>query len=123
MPSNPLHLDGQDLRDRPLIERREQLRELIGSHATETGAIQFSDHVVGSAAQVFAAAERLGLEGIVSKKATSRYRSGPTKAWLKTGAWSLAPFTLVGAGLDRRGVPVASLPGIRKRDLPSPARR
>jgi bifunctional non-homologous end joining protein LigD len=104
-----LHLDGEDLRDQPLIERRERLRELTVGHAIESGAIQFSDHVVGPGAEVFAAAERLGLEGIVSKKAASRYRSGPTSAWLKTKAWSVEPFTLLGAKLDRRDVPVALL--------------
>jgi ATP-dependent DNA ligase len=38
------------------------------------------------------AAEKLGLEGIVSKRQDSFYRSGPTKEWLKvkTAAWRAA---------------------------------
>jgi ATP-dependent DNA ligase len=39
-----LHLDGQDLRSRPLLRRRELLQGLIGD---EGGAIQFSHHVAG----------------------------------------------------------------------------
>ena len=35
-------------------------------------------------AAFFAAAVKHGLEGIVSKRAASRYRSGPSKAWIKT---------------------------------------
>jgi bifunctional non-homologous end joining protein LigD len=117
-----LHLDDNDLRDQPLIERRERLRGLIGGRA-KTGPIQFSEHVVGSGAQVFAAAERLGLEGIVSKKATSPYRSGPTKAWLKTKVWTVGQFTLIGASLNRRGVcRWRSSPPMRKRGSASPAR-
>jgi bifunctional non-homologous end joining protein LigD len=38
----------------------------------------------GSGASVFAHVCRLGLEGIVSKRVDAPYRSGPSKAWLKT---------------------------------------
>jgi ATP-dependent DNA ligase len=45
--------------------------------------IQFSASVTGEGAIVFAHACELGLEGIVSKRAGSRYRSGPSRNWLK----------------------------------------
>jgi bifunctional non-homologous end joining protein LigD len=42
--------------------------------------IQFSEAFEGDAAAVFRVVERMGLEGIISKRADSRYRSGPSKA-------------------------------------------
>ena len=101
-----LHLDGEDLRQRPLIERRALLRKLIGRKATRS-PIQFSDHVVGGGGAFFAAAEGMGLEGIVSKRATSRYKSGPSRAWLKTKCWTVGEFVMLGTELDRNGAPVA----------------
>ena len=74
-----LHLDGEDLRFRPLIERRARLQEIV----PDGGAIQLSAHVEGDGAAFFAQADRLGLEGMVSKKASAPYRSGRTESWLK----------------------------------------
>src|SRR5262245_61388654 len=76
-----LHLDGQDLRRRPLMERRELLRKLI--RPDKRSPTQFSDHIEGDGATFFKAAAELGLEGIVSKRAASRYHSGPSRSWLK----------------------------------------
>ncbi|HET7382993.1 MAG TPA: hypothetical protein VFJ59_10450 [Pseudolabrys sp.] len=47
------------------------------------GGIQYVEHVEGDGAEMFAAACRLGLEGIVSKKINAPYRSGPSKSWIK----------------------------------------
>ena len=46
-------------------------------------AIRFSEALTAEGAIVFDYACKLGLEGIVSKRAGSRYRSGPTRNWLK----------------------------------------
>jgi ATP-dependent DNA ligase len=73
-----LHLDGQDLRRTSLMERRAALRKLI--ELDPRLPIQSSDHGV----VFFKAAAELGLEGIVSKRATSLHRSGSSKNWLKT---------------------------------------
>jgi bifunctional non-homologous end joining protein LigD len=70
-----LHLNGKDLLSAPLVERRETLRRFLEGAARDR-AIHFSEHIEGSGAEVFAAAERMGLEGIVSKRAASRYVSG-----------------------------------------------
>jgi bifunctional non-homologous end joining protein LigD len=75
-----LYLDGKDIRARPLIERRAALVKLIGDAA---GAIQFSHHVEDGGKAFFAAAEKLGLEGMVSKRASAPYRSGRSESWLK----------------------------------------
>ena len=46
--------------------------------------LPFSEALAAEGAIVFAKACELGLEGIVSKRAGSLYRSGPTRNWLKT---------------------------------------
>jgi ATP-dependent DNA ligase len=38
--------------------------------------------------KLLAAAERMGLEGIVSKRRDSRYRSGRSDQWRKTKSWT-----------------------------------
>ena len=70
-----LHLDGEDLRKLPLIERRARLEKLLGARNPKS-PLQFSDAVGGDGAKFFAAADQLGLEGIVSKRKNSRYYSG-----------------------------------------------
>jgi bifunctional non-homologous end joining protein LigD len=76
---NLLHFNGQDLRGRPLMERRALLTKLV----KQGSPLQLSDHIDGDGARFFKAAAELGLEGIVSKRAVSRYRSGPSRSWLK----------------------------------------
>ena len=44
----------------------------------------YSEALAIEGALVFAKAREFGLEGIVSKRAGSRYRSGPSRSWLKT---------------------------------------
>ena len=47
-------------------------------------ALRFSEHMEGADGEaMFRHACGLGLEGIVSKRATSRYRSGRCAAWVK----------------------------------------
>jgi bifunctional non-homologous end joining protein LigD len=76
-----LALDGQDLRARPLEERRELLQRLLRD-ASAVG-IEFSDHATGDGERMFHAACRMGLEGIVAKRRDSRYSSGRSRHWLK----------------------------------------
>jgi bifunctional non-homologous end joining protein LigD len=75
-----LSLNGADLRQRPLEERRDKLSPLV--HGIDN--ILFGDALVAEGALVFAKACKLGLEGIVSKRAGSRYRSGTSRQWLKS---------------------------------------
>jgi ATP-dependent DNA ligase len=72
--------DGNDLRRKPLVERKALLRNLLLS---SKGGIQYVEHTEGDGAKMFAAVCNLGLEGIVSKRLTSLYQSGPSKAWIK----------------------------------------
>jgi DNA ligase D-like protein (predicted ligase) len=74
-----LHLDGADLLRRPLDERREQLPRMV-----EGSGLLLSATLPGTAAEIVAAVGRLGLEGIVAKRADSRYEPGVrSDAWRK----------------------------------------
>jgi bifunctional non-homologous end joining protein LigD len=78
-----LYYDGYDLRAAPLTARKELLAALLRKLAPKAGAIRASDHVVGSGKSVFENACKLGLEGIISKKADAPYRGGRGRDWLK----------------------------------------
>ena len=67
--------NGDDLRRRPYVERKAALRKLL-RHGR---GIQYVEHAEGHGDRLFAAACKLGLEGIVSKKLDAPYRSGPSK--------------------------------------------
>jgi len=71
-----LMADGDDLRRRTYVERKAALRKLLRG---ERG-IQYVEHAVEHGDELFTAVCKLGLEGIVSKKLDSTYRSGPSKA-------------------------------------------
>ncbi|HET6765514.1 MAG TPA: DNA ligase D, partial [Longimicrobiaceae bacterium] len=78
--------DGRDLRDRPLVERKARLAELIAAlPAARRGApgVRYSDHVLGSGDAFHAQACRWGLEGIISKRADAPYQSRRTRDWVK----------------------------------------
>jgi bifunctional non-homologous end joining protein LigD len=73
--------DGEDLRARPLEERKARLAALV---AGSRGALRYSDHVIGGGARFFELACRSGLEGIVSKRRDAPYLPGRGRAWVKT---------------------------------------
>ncbi len=75
-----LHLDGQDLLDRPLVERKAVLERLVGD---SRGVIRYAPHVDGSGPAAFREACRIGLEGIVSKRRDGKYRAGRNTGWVK----------------------------------------
>jgi bifunctional non-homologous end joining protein LigD len=79
-----LHLDGQDLSELPLEERKRALEEVVVGRKKTPGLIRYSEHVVGGGADFFKHACRLGLEGIVSKQADGPYKKGRTTGWLKS---------------------------------------
>jgi bifunctional non-homologous end joining protein LigD len=72
--------DADDLRGRPLVERKAALAKLL---IRSRGGIQYVEHAEGHGEKMFAAVCDLGLEGIVSKKLNAPYRSGPSRAWVK----------------------------------------
>ena len=95
-----LHLDGKDLRQHALSERRASLKNLIGDDAENR--IQFSDEFDGDGAALFKACAENELEGIVSKHSLAPYRSGRSKTWLKTKCFTESTFVVIGTDRDRK---------------------
>ena len=101
-----LHLDGMDLRQLPLVVRRERLAAVSRNrgwwpHPVQRGA-------AGTPSQIFDVVDQAGLEGIVTKRADSKYRSGRTRDWLKIKSFEEAEFDLVGVRRER-GKPAMAL--------------
>ncbi|MBS4084345.1 MAG: non-homologous end-joining DNA ligase, partial [Rhizobiales bacterium] len=104
-----LELDGEDLRKRPLTERKKLLKKLLHS-AIGKSPLAFSEHIVGGGADVFARACDLKLEGIVSKRADAPYRSGRSSNWLKSKCGMEQEFVIIGwRPSDKVGRPFSSL--------------
>jgi bifunctional non-homologous end joining protein LigD len=84
-----MHRDGADLIALPLAERRRRPeRLLVQSEVSRLHVVRSFD----DGAALFIAAERHGLEGIVSKRQASPYSSGPSRDWVKVkaAAWRAA---------------------------------
>jgi bifunctional non-homologous end joining protein LigD len=78
-----LWLDGQDLRDRPLEERRDLLESLL---ANEEAPLALAERIPGPGERAYGEARRRGLEGLVAKREGSRYEGRRSRSWLK---WKL----------------------------------
>src|SRR3984957_15643439 len=74
-----LEIDGEDLTERPLVERRALLTTAIRPSA----ALQHTDAWRDDSQGRFAAACRSGWEGLIAKRADAPYVAGPSKDWLK----------------------------------------
>jgi bifunctional non-homologous end joining protein LigD len=74
-----LRLNGADIRQNRIEDRQTALKRLVA----RAESILFSEAFKAEGALVFAKACELGLEGIVSKRTGSRYRSGNGRQWLK----------------------------------------
>jgi bifunctional non-homologous end joining protein LigD len=89
-----LHLDGRDLRSRPLIERKALLAEVV--RAATVPRLLFVDHIDGGGDLLFDAVREYGGEGIVAKRRSGSYRPGPSREWLKTKCSEVAEFVITG---------------------------
>jgi ATP-dependent DNA ligase len=77
-----IELNGDDLRRDPLAVRKATLASLL---ARAGPGLRFNEHMdERDGPLVFAHACKLGLEGIVSNRKDSRYRSGRSPDWIKT---------------------------------------
>ena len=103
-----LEIDGEQLLDRPLTERRERLEQLID---LRTKIVQLSV-AFGDGEALLTAAEEQQLEGVMAKKASSRYAEGRrTRDWLKIKTHGEQEFVIVGytKGEGRRAHSFGSL--------------
>jgi len=90
------YVDGYDLSAAKLTDRKAALHGLIDPLIDETSPIQLSEHIEGDGDALFAQASRMGLEGIVSKKADSRYQQSRSTTWVKVKRVDIATFVVVG---------------------------
>ena len=94
-----LAFGDRDTRSLPLLERKTILQRLVPS----IGPLRFADHVEGRGADFLRAAQRLGLEGIVCKRASSPYRRGRSADWIKVRFAHADDFVVVGFTAPKRG--------------------
>lgn len=95
----PFH-DGEDLRERPLSERRERLLALLQSHAG--GMVQFSASFDADPHELLASAQEAGLEGLIAKRASAPYRSQRSADWVKLKLGKRQEF-VIGGFTDPKG--------------------
>ena len=67
-----LRLDGKDLRERPLSERKEMLGKLLKN---PPGVIRFSASLGEDAEELLGRAREIGLEGLIGKRKNSQYEN------------------------------------------------
>ncbi len=99
-----LALDGADLREHRLIDRKETLEALMRDAPKN---LFYSRHVRGKAKESFSAACEAGMEGIVGKKADSVYSGTRNGDWIKLKCDKRQEFVIGGytlSGKKTRGV-------------------
>ena len=102
-----LALDGADLRQRPLIQRKGMLEDLMKEAPR---SLHYSQHVRGNGKESFAAACELGMEGIVGKRADSVYSGTRNGDWIKLKCDKRQEFVIGGYTLtDKKTSGVSSL--------------
>jgi bifunctional non-homologous end joining protein LigD len=94
--------DGKDLRGLTLLERKKRLKEILPRHKF----VAFSGHRKEKGKTFFKEAERQGLEGIMAKRADSKYLSGArTDDWLKIKTSKRQEVVIAGFTAPRRTRP------------------
>lgn len=98
-----LALEGADLTDLPLHQRKRLLAKLLRGR----GLVRLLDHIEGRGTELLALCETQGLEGVVAKKGDAPYRFGPRRSsdWVKFKREREEEFVVVGfiEGTGSRG--------------------
>ncbi len=95
-----LFKDGEDLRELPLISRKEILKKYI--RGISHSHIRYSDHVLKKGKAFFKEAAKARLEGVMAKKIVSTYQSRRSKDWLKIKT-TLRQEVIIGGFTEPRG--------------------
>ena len=74
-----LYLNGYDLRQAALVERKQLLESIL----TPTAVLRYSEHFPGAGDAMLQAAQETGVEGLMAKRASSRYESRRSSDWIK----------------------------------------
>ena len=93
-------LGGMDLRAVPLVNRRAVLKALLEGRESET--VRFNQSFEAAPTSLLSAACRMGLEGVMVKRADAPYVSGRTETWMKLKCQHRQEFVVVGF-TDRSG--------------------
>jgi len=88
-----LHLDGVDLRGAPLAERKKKLLALIGS---SSAPLHYSEHFTEPGRTMLAHVCKMGLEGVISKRADAPYEAGRGSGWVKAKCTLRQEFVVLG---------------------------
>jgi DNA ligase D-like protein (predicted ligase) len=97
-----LALDGRDLRDASLVERRKVLESVV----PDAGFVRCLDYLEDDGTPLFDMCRRERLEGVIAKRAASPYRSGiRSDDWVKMKCQQDEDFVVVGytRGTGSRG--------------------
>ena len=76
-----LHIDGIDIADAPLLERKELLQELLEG---DLGHLAYSSHIEGDGDSAHQLAGERHFEGLISKRADRAYHGGRSEDWKKS---------------------------------------
>jgi bifunctional non-homologous end joining protein LigD len=87
-----LAFGGHDVRGLPLTERKRILQQIIPAR----GVLQYADHIETRGEEFFRAAQALDVEGMIGKKADSKYRAGRSADWVKVRVHKSDDFVVVG---------------------------
>ncbi|WP_137787795.1 DNA ligase D [Sphingomonas sp. 3P27F8] len=88
-----LELDGENLTQLPLVERKARLETILGKAA---GRLRYSEHIAGSGEKLLNQFCAAGLEGVISKLADARYVGSRNGAWVKTKCIKRQEFVIIG---------------------------
>lgn len=101
------NLDGADMAGLPLIERKARLKMLLEDPPE---GLSYSSHIEGDGDDVITSACKMNLEGVISKRADSVYRSGRSRTWIKSKCIGNDEFIVCGyRKSDKKGRPFSSL--------------
>ncbi|MBX5481223.1 MAG: DNA ligase D [Myxococcaceae bacterium] len=92
-----LSLEGYDLRGLPLRERKALLRRVL----PEVGPIRYVEHFEERGREMYEEVRKLGLEGVMGKRADAPYKGGRRPDWLKVKGEYTGEFAVVGYTLPK----------------------
>ncbi|MEO6911087.1 MAG: DNA ligase D, partial [Edaphobacter sp.] len=96
-----LHVDGHNVRELPLKQRKEMLGSVLAG--ADSDFVRISEHLETDGARLFHKACELHAEGIVSKKASGHYSPGRGGDWLKLKCLHEQEFVVGGFTLPSNG--------------------
>ena len=103
-----LALGGKDLRDLPLITRKQRLQDLLAG-VPRDGPLAYTDHVMADGSAMFRTLCEKRFEGVIAKRVDAKYRAGRGHAWLKIKCRNEQEFVIVGWSGSTADRPFASI--------------